>query len=93
MGSIGTIIVLIIVGAIIGALARFFLPGKQSIGVIATIIVGIIGTLIGYWIAGELGVRETNGIDWIKWVICIIVSMILVAITAAIMGRNDRAVR
>ena len=85
-----TIIGLIIAGIIIGALARLFLPGRQGIGIIATIIVGIIGTLIGWWIAGALGVQSTNGVDWIRWIISIIVAMVLVAITAAILGRSDR---
>jgi uncharacterized membrane protein YeaQ/YmgE (transglycosylase-associated protein family) len=87
---VGTIIGLIIAGIIIGALARLFLPGKQAIGMIATIIVGIIGTLVGYWIAAALGVDKTNGVDWIRWIISIIVAIVLVAITAGIMGRNDR---
>jgi uncharacterized membrane protein YeaQ/YmgE (transglycosylase-associated protein family) len=86
---VGTIIGLIIAGIIIGALARLFLPGKQAIGMIATIIVGIIGTLAGYWIAAGLGVEETNGIDWIRWIISIVVAVVLVAITAAIMGRSN----
>jgi len=85
-----TIIGLIIAGIIIGALARLFLPGRQNIGIIATIIVGILGTLLGYWIAGALGVSHTNGVDWIRWIISIIVAMVLVGITAAILGRNDR---
>ena len=85
-----TIIGLIIAGIIIGALARLFLPGRQGIGIIATIIVGILGTLIGWWIAGALGVQSTNGVDWIRWIISIIVAMVLVAITAAIMGRGER---
>ena len=85
-----TIIGLIIAGIIIGALARLFMPGKQSIGIIATIIVGIIGTIIGYYIAAALGVKATPGVDWIRWIISIIVAMVLVAITAALLGRNDR---
>jgi uncharacterized membrane protein YeaQ/YmgE (transglycosylase-associated protein family) len=85
---VGTIIGLIIAGIIIGALARLFMPGRQAIGMIATIVVGIIGTLVGYWIAAALGVEETNGIDWIRWIISIIVAVILVAITASIMGRG-----
>jgi uncharacterized membrane protein YeaQ/YmgE (transglycosylase-associated protein family) len=85
---VGTIIGLIIAGIIIGALARLFMPGRQAIGMIATIVVGIIGTLVGYWIAAALGVEETNGVDWIRWIISIIVAVILVAITASVMGRG-----
>jgi uncharacterized membrane protein YeaQ/YmgE (transglycosylase-associated protein family) len=87
---VGTIIGLIIAGIIIGALARLLMPGRQAIGKIATIVVGIIGTLVGYWIAAALGVEETNGVDWIRWIISIIVAVILVAITASIMGRSNR---
>jgi uncharacterized membrane protein YeaQ/YmgE (transglycosylase-associated protein family) len=86
---VGTIIGLIIAGIIIGALARLFMPGRQAIGMIATIVVGIIGTLVGYWIAAALGVEETSGVDWIRWIISIIVAVVLVAITAAIMSRNN----
>jgi uncharacterized membrane protein YeaQ/YmgE (transglycosylase-associated protein family) len=86
---VGTIIGLIIAGIIIGALARLFMPGRQAIGMIATIVVGIIGTLVGYWIAAALGVEETNGVDWIRWIISIIVAVVLVAITASIMSRNN----
>jgi uncharacterized membrane protein YeaQ/YmgE (transglycosylase-associated protein family) len=86
---VGTIIGLIIAGIIIGALARLFMPGRQAIGMVATIVVGIIGTLVGYWIAAALGVEETNGIDWIRWIISIMVAVVLVAITASIMGRGN----
>jgi len=85
---VGTIIGLIIAGIIIGALARLFMPGRQAIGMIATVVVGIIGTLVGYWIAAALGVEKTNGVDWIRWIISIIVAVILVAITASVMGRG-----
>ncbi len=87
---VGTIIGLIIAGIIIGGLARLFLPGKQAIGMVATIVVGIIGTLVGYWIAAALGVEKTNGVDWIRWIISIVVAVVLVAITTSIMGRNNR---
>ena len=87
-----SIIGLIIAGIIIGALARLFLPGRQPIGFLLTIVVGIVGTLLGWWIAGALGVQETNGVDWLRWIISIIVSMVLVAITASFMARRRGAV-
>ena len=83
-----SILGLIIAGIIIGALARLFLPGSQPIGILLTIVVGIVGTLLGWWIAGALGVQETDGVDWLRWIISIVVSMVLVAITASLMGRR-----
>ena len=47
-----TIIVTVILGAIIGALARLVLPGKQNISTLVTVILGILGALIGSWLWG-----------------------------------------
>ena len=87
-----TIIGLIIAGIIVGALARLFLPGRQPIGILLTIGVGILGTIIGWWLAGVLGVQATSGIDWLRWIISIIVAMVLVALTASLMGRRGARV-
>ena len=82
------IIGLIIAGAIIGALARLFMPGRQPVGVLITVILGIVGVLIGYWLAGLLGVESTSGIDWIRWIISIIVAAVLIGIYVAMTGRR-----
>jgi uncharacterized membrane protein YeaQ/YmgE (transglycosylase-associated protein family) len=82
------IIGLIIAGAIIGALARLFMPGRQPVGVLITIILGIVGVLIGYWLAGLLGVESTSGIDWIRWIISIIVAALLIGVYIAATGRR-----
>lgn len=58
---ISTIIGAIIVGGIIGALARLALPGRQSISVVVTIILGILGSLIGSWLVYQLGYSNANG--------------------------------
>jgi uncharacterized membrane protein YeaQ/YmgE (transglycosylase-associated protein family) len=50
-----TILWFIIVGAVIGALARLFVPGRNPIGILMTILVGIIGAVIGGVIANALG--------------------------------------
>ena len=82
------IIGLIVAGAIIGALARLFMPGRQPVGVLITIILGIVGVLIGYWLAGLLGVESTSGIDWIRWIISIIVAAVLIGAYIAMTGRR-----
>jgi uncharacterized membrane protein YeaQ/YmgE (transglycosylase-associated protein family) len=70
----------IIAGIIVGILARVVLPGKQNISILITIILGILGALIGWWLAGLLGVQETSGIDWIRWLISVIVAAILIVV-------------
>jgi uncharacterized membrane protein YeaQ/YmgE (transglycosylase-associated protein family) len=82
------IIGLIIAGAIIGALAKLVMPGRQAGGIIVTIILGILGVLVGYYLAAALGVEATNGIDWIRWIISIIVAAVFIAIYGAVTGRR-----
>jgi uncharacterized membrane protein YeaQ/YmgE (transglycosylase-associated protein family) len=86
------IIGVIIAGAIIGALAKLVMPGRQAGGVIVTIILGILGVLIGYYLAAALGVEATSGIDWLRWIISIIVAVVLIAIYGAVTGRRNSSV-
>jgi uncharacterized membrane protein YeaQ/YmgE (transglycosylase-associated protein family) len=86
------IIGVIIAGAIIGALARLVMPGRQGISVLVTVILGILGVLIGYYLAAALGVEATKGIDWLRWIISIIVAVVLIAIYGAVTGRRNTSV-
>ena len=75
---VGNIIGTIIFGAVIGVLARLVIPGKQAMGWVITVVLGIIGALIGYWVwEGLLGKGDTGGIDWIRWVISIAAAAVL----------------
>lgn len=85
----GNIIGTIIFGAIIGALARLVLPGKQNISVLMTVICGIVGAIIGYYLAAALGVRHTGGIDWIRDIISVIVAAIAVVAYGSIAGKKQ----
>ena len=84
----GELIGLIIFGAIIGALARLFMKGEQPIGVLWTIILGVLGALAGYWITGLVGVDDTNGIDWIRWIVSIILSVVFISIYLSMRGKK-----
>ena len=83
------IIGVIIAGIIIGLLGKFFAPGnRDNIPLWLTVLCGIGGVLIGYYVAAALGVEATKGIDWIRWIISIIVAAILVMIAATVTGRS-----
>lgn len=76
----GNIIGTIIFGAVIGILARLVIPGKQAVGWIITVLIGIAGALIGYWLWGMIaspGNADTGGIDWIRWLISIAAAVVL----------------
>ena len=82
------IIGLIIFGAVIGALARLVLPGKQDISLIVTVILGILGALAGYYLWGLMGGGDTAGVDWVRWIISVAVAAVLVVAYIALTGRR-----
>ena len=83
------IITAIIIGAVIGALARLLLPGRQSIPIWLTIVVGIVAALIGTFIARAIGIpTDTGGIDWLELLVQLVVAMIGVALVAGAYGRR-----
>ena len=86
--TVKAIIIGIIVGAVIGALGRLVLPGRQKIGMVATILVGIVAAIIGTIIAGALGVRHTPGIDWIQLIIQVALAALGVALVSGGLGRG-----
>jgi len=86
----GAVIGTIIFGAVIGFLARLVLPGKQNISVLVTVILGILGALAGYYLWGAISDKgDTSGIDWIRWIISIIVAAVLVVAYGSITGRKQ----
>lgn len=80
MALLWTIVGALVAGVIIGPLARLLVPGKQDISVLATILLGAVGALIGGVIAQWLGVGDTSGIDWIKFAIQVVVAAVVVAL-------------
>jgi uncharacterized membrane protein YeaQ/YmgE (transglycosylase-associated protein family) len=75
--DIGSILGYILVGAIVGVLARFLLPGDDPLGLIGTIVLGIVGAVIGGWLAGAV-FEDTAGVDWIASVLVAIGLLLVV---------------
>jgi len=76
------IISAIIIGAIIGALGRLVVPGRQPIPIWLTIGIGIVAALVGSLIASALGVGSTSGIDWIELFLQIALAAVGVVLVA-----------
>lgn len=83
------IIGLVVAGLVVGALARLALRGRQSVPLWLHLVVGIVGVQVGYWLAALLGVEQTRGIDWIRWIISIAVAAVaLVAVDRIWVSRD-----
>ncbi len=78
------IITAIIVGAIIGMLGRLILPGRQPIGALLTVGVGIVAAIVGTLLAQEVGVATTDGVDWIELAFQVILAAVGVGAVAAL---------
>ena len=84
--TIQSIIGAIVIGLIIGALARLILPGKQNIPIWLTIVVGIVAAFIGSLIARWVGVQDTAGIDWIEILLQLGTAVVLVGLVGGLYG-------
>jgi uncharacterized membrane protein YeaQ/YmgE (transglycosylase-associated protein family) len=88
---IGTIIGAIVVGLIVGVLARLVMPGKQNIGMITTILLGAIGSFLGTWVSYKLGYSNQNGgFKVIPFLVGIIFAVILIAGYLGLTGKRGR---
>ncbi|ROS73325.1 GlsB/YeaQ/YmgE family stress response membrane protein [Cellulomonas sp. PhB143] len=82
-------IALIILGLIAGLIARAILPGKQTSSLLLTLVLGVLGALLGGWIGSEFfdgGLEEFW--DLKSWLLAIIGAVIVLAIYGAVFGRG-----
>ena len=85
--EIDGIISALFVGAIIGALGRVVLPGRQRVGLLLTFVVGVVAALLGTAVASVLGVAETSGVDWIELAAQVTLAAVGVSLVS---GTKDR---
>ena len=83
------IIGVIIAGIVIGVLGKFVAPGdKDNIPIWLTILCGIGGVILGWFLYTAFGGDGSPGIDWVRWLIAIAVAAVLVVIASTLTGRN-----
>ncbi|WP_329036097.1 GlsB/YeaQ/YmgE family stress response membrane protein [Streptomyces sp. NBC_00178] len=70
----------IIVGLVLGVIARAILPGKQDIPLWLTVVFGILGSILGNAVATWIGVNDTKGIDWTRHVLQLIGAVAVVGV-------------
>ncbi|MEV5127287.1 GlsB/YeaQ/YmgE family stress response membrane protein [Streptomyces decoyicus] len=70
----------IIVGLVLGLIAKAIIPGKQQIPLWLTVIFGMLGSVLGNWVATGIGVADTKGIDWIRHLLQLAGAVVVVAV-------------
>lgn len=83
----------LVAGLIIGALARLITPGKQNLGIFATLALGLVGSLIGGLIAQFFGTGSIWELNVLGFVLAVVAAVLLIGVAEAVAGKNKRAVR
>ncbi len=76
----------IVAGLIIGALARLIKPGKQNLGILATLGLGLVGSVIGGLIASAVGTGGIWELNVLGFVLAVVAAVLLIGVAEAITG-------
>ena len=82
MGLIATLVI----GLIVGAIAKLLVPGRDPGGWIMTIVLGIAGSFVGTWLGRVLGIY--SGGEAAGWIASIIGAVLLLLAYRAVLGRR-----
>jgi uncharacterized membrane protein YeaQ/YmgE (transglycosylase-associated protein family) len=80
----------VVLGGIAGLIAKTLMPGRDPGGCILTVIIGIVGALLGGFLATALGFGGISGFDWRSLVIAVIGAFVLLAILRMFRGGGRR---
>lgn len=73
------IIWMIVVGFIVGLLARAIMPGEQKMGIVLTVVLGIVGSVVAGFLGGALGIYQPGeGAGWIGSIVGALIVLFLV---------------
>lgn len=86
------IIGVLVAGVIIGVLGKLVAPGdKDNIPWWLTILCGIGGVVIGWYVYAAFGGEGTDGVDWVRWAVAIALAAVLVMIASTVTGNNKKS--
>ncbi|MCU1499723.1 MAG: GlsB/YeaQ/YmgE family stress response rane protein [Acidimicrobiales bacterium] len=70
----------IVFGLVVGALARLVLPGRQHLSILATLLIGLVGSVIGGTIANALGTGDIFELNFLGATVAVISAALLIVI-------------
>ena len=68
---------LILVGLVIGVLARLIVPGKQRLSMLATLLLGVAGAIIGGFLASLIGMGSITELNFVGFVLAVVAAVLL----------------
>ncbi|WP_457031269.1 GlsB/YeaQ/YmgE family stress response membrane protein [Kitasatospora sp. P5_F3] len=85
-----SIISALIEGLILGGIARLVIPGKQDIPIWLTMVLGMVGALLGNVVAHLFGVADTRGFDWWRHAFQLGAAVLLIVVISPVWGSRKR---
>ena len=82
----------IVAGLVIGALPRLIKPSKQNLSLIATLLLGLAGSVIGGVIASALGTGDIFELNVLGFIVAVVAAVLLIGVAEGVAGRS-KAVR
>jgi uncharacterized membrane protein YeaQ/YmgE (transglycosylase-associated protein family) len=79
---------LLFIGLVIGVLARLLKPGRQALGFLGTLGLGVVGALIGGVLAGLIGTGSIWELDFLGFVFAVIAAVLLVGVAESVVGKK-----
>lgn len=86
--KVGKMIGFIVAGLVIGALARLIKPGKQNLSLLVTLLLGLVGSVIGGVIANLLGTGDIFELNILGFVVSVIAAVLLIGVAEGLSGRR-----
>ena len=78
----------IIAGLVIGALARLVKPGKQNLGILATLLLGLAGSVIGGLIANLLGTGDVFELNVLGFIVAVVAAVLLIGVAESLTSKR-----
>jgi uncharacterized membrane protein YeaQ/YmgE (transglycosylase-associated protein family) len=78
----------IVAGLVIGALARLIKPGDQDLGILMTLVIGVIGSVIGGVIASLLGTGDIFELNVLGFIVAVVAAILLLGIAEGLSGKR-----
>jgi uncharacterized membrane protein YeaQ/YmgE (transglycosylase-associated protein family) len=85
------IIGFLVFGLIVGAIARLIKPGKQHLSLIMTLVLGVVGSLVGGIVASALGTGNIFELNILGAIVAIVVAFLLIGVAEGMSGKNRGA--
>ena len=78
----------IVLGLIAGAIAKFVMPGRDPGGIFVTILLGIVGAVVGGFIGSPLGMGDVTGVNLGSILLAVVGAVILLILYRMVIGRR-----